>query len=540
MMLIGMITFIFSVFYGTNYPDVDVQHATWSTMCEAISLFCAVLFFATFKDICVLQFGETGGHHNSVPDTTSLILSFVRLLIAFWGVQALLLRYRWKELSLKAWSSIGGNFIAFAAIDSMGMVQQISPFADNPANAFLGTAIAAVLVASMCISGYITRNYWMENEDGTMKEHDIKWAAQCEEMENQFSSICVGLLLSIVIRYSISGSLPAIWGSPRNKTQSQVYQLAGVSLGLAVPVFGLSIACDSLEKHSGSIPMIARATRVLQLTFAMSMGWSMCFCGEWEFYSSTHGKGVGIGDKMTMRMMNALVVSYICFFFIISLDFIADRIGMARKAFDAVTRAFVLSLGVAWQGAFKEAVGGISDRYEDDTTRTYMDALMTVSLCASVLPAWFWFMLPKALAGPQPLEGTKELWLGDADGAVGEDGRRLHADDMAPQEEAFVDPSEPKECCLTCGTEFEEDAQFCQNCGGRRPGAAATPMSAAPLPTPPPPLPGKGFASAGASFSGASGGGKASDGKGGGRGNLLASMRDAVEPEDNWAGDATF
>jgi len=229
-MLLGMVTFVMSLFYAVHFPDSDVQHATWLTLSEAISLFCAVLAFTAFKDLMVLQFGETGGHHAGDPDIKSMILSFLRLLIAFWGVQFLLMKYRRTDLPLKAWGSIGGNVVAFAAIDSLGMIQQFSPFKDNPANAFAGFVIGGFMIMCMCLSAHIVRNYVMTYEDGIIKEHEMKWNDQCKHVENQFAAICLGLLLSIVVRFAISGSLPAIWGSPKNKSQDQVNTLFGVSL----------------------------------------------------------------------------------------------------------------------------------------------------------------------------------------------------------------------------------------------------------------------------------------------------------------------
>jgi len=491
-MLLGMVTFTMSLFYATHFPDSDVQHATWLTLSESISLFSAVLLFTCFKDLMVLQFGETGGHHEGIPDTKSMIISFLRLLIAFWGVQFLLMKYRKTDLPLKAWGSIGGNFVAFAAIDSYGMVQQFSPFRDNPANAFLGMCIAGFMVLCMCISSHIVRDWIMTYDDGIIKEHEKNWDEQCRSVENQFASICLGLLLSVVIRFSISGSLPAIWGSPKNKTQDQVNTLFGVSLGFAVPVFAMSLTVSALEGHRGSLPAIVRAAKVTQLILSMSMGWSLVFCGQWEFWSATHGSGVGLGDKMTARMIDALIFSYISFGFIIALDFIADKCGVARGGFNAVISSFVLGLGIAWQGAFSEAVNALGHRFEDRTTRAYMDILMTLILCAVVLPAWFMYMLPKALAGPQPLEGDKKKEgegdkkkEGEGDNQEGNQG----AEEGAEGAEAVEGEASGEQAakgtkaafCNACGSQFEEGAQFCQNCGGKRQvPEEPSPVSAAP------------------------------------------------------------
>merc|ERR1719321_1446744 len=107
-------------------------------------------------------------------------------------------------------------------------------------------------------------------------------------------------------------------------------------------------------------------------------------------------------------MVDALVFSYLCFFMILILDFVADKMNMARTGFNAVSNSFVLGLGLAWQGAFSEAVNALSHRFDDKTVRAYMDVLITICLIAVVMPAWLLYMLPKALAGPQPLEEAKK------------------------------------------------------------------------------------------------------------------------------------
>lgn len=518
LMLLGMVTFTMSLFYATHFPDSDVQHTTWVTMSETMSLFCGVLLFTSFKDIMVLQFGELGGHHDSAPDLKSMIISLLRTLILFWAVQFMLLKYRRADIRLKAWSSIGGNVIAFASIDCFGMIQQTSPFRDNPANAFLGCVIAAFMVFCMCLSAHIVRHHYATCEDGIMKEHDLHWNEACKEVENRFAAICIGLLLSIVIRQSISGSMPAIWGSPRNKTQEQVNTLFGVSLGLSIPVFAMSMVVTAMEGIKKTLPGIVRSAKVLQLILSMSMGWSLVFCGQWEFWSSTHGKGVGLGDKMTARMCDALMFSYLSFGFIIFLDFLADKLAMARHGFEAVSQAFVLGLGLAWQGAFAEATTCLSHRFEDKHTRAYMDAWMTLGLCATVLPAWVLYMLPKALAGPQPLDkdAKKKEGEGGKPGEGGQAGEEGGAGNAAGEGEAGKSDD-----CPMCGTTFEEGAQFCQNCGYKK-GDSTEPSGGAAQTTSGKPSDGttsSGEPSGGEpSTSGAKGGGKAGAAAGKGRG----------------------
>lgn len=464
MMLLGMVTFTMTLFYATHFPDSEVQHATWLTLSEAVSLMLAVLCFTSFKDLMVLQFGETGGHHHQPPDIKSLIISFVRFFLAFAGVHVVLMKYRHTVVPLKAWGSIGGNVVAFAAIDALGMIQQFKPFKDNPANAFLAMCIAGVLILCMCLSAHIVRNWVMTYEDGIIKEHERNWDDQCKSVENQFSSITLGLLLSVVIRYAISGSLPAIHGSPMYKTDAQVWTMFGVTLGFALPVFALAMTVNALSNLAKGLPSIVRAAKVTSLVVAMCMGWCFVFWGQWAFYSATDNVGVGMGDRMTARFVDALFMSYLGFVFIIGMDFLADRIKVARGGFKAIQTAIVLAIGISWQGAFSEAVAAMSYKFTDKKIRAYMDALMTIMLCSTIVPAWIWYMLPKALAGPQPLEPLlppKEKIDPKAQDATVEE---------AAEQEAVEGEVDGREVCASCGTRFEsDDSEFCHNCGAKRP-----------------------------------------------------------------------
>jgi len=136
---------------------------------------------------------------------------------------------------------------------------------------------------------------------------------------------------------------------------------------------------------------------------------------------------------------------------------------VARGGFIAVQTSFVLAVGCSWEGAFAEAVAAMSYRFEDKKVRAYMDALMTIMLCMAIFPAWIWYMLPKALAGPVPLEPLLpkvEKVDPKALGAADEFG----SNEVPPEGEAGSG-----EACQSCGTQFEEDTSvFCQNCGERR------------------------------------------------------------------------
>jgi hypothetical protein len=348
----------------------------------------------------VYQFGEFSAESTSLPDLKSLIIAFVRFYLLYMLVQFFLMKYRRDAMRLKAWGMIGGTAVAFSAIDAFGMVQQFEPFRNNPAQCFLAWLIAAFMMACMAVSAWFTRNWIMTYEDGVIKEHELAWDEQCKDTENSGLGITLGFLLSVMIRFAISGTLPPVEGAPRNKTQEEVDILLGVSLGLALPVLAIAGTLYTLKKQAKTMGIIIRALTILLEVVVMTMGWCCSFEGQWIFWSATKGAGVGLGDKMSARMVCALAQSYIGFILIIMIDFIADKIKVGRDAFDALVRAIILGIALAWQGAFRRAVQGIARQSSDAAVRAYTDVALSIFLCGIVVPAWVMYILPRDLYGP--------------------------------------------------------------------------------------------------------------------------------------------
>jgi hypothetical protein len=314
----------------------------------------------------VYQFGEFSADASHLTDLKSMIIAFVRFYLLYMLVQFFLMKYRKDAMRLKAWGMIGGTTVAFAAIDAFGMLQQFEPFRKNPAQCFLAWLIAAFMMACMAVSSHIVRNWVMTYEDGVIKEHELAWHEQCIETENSGLGITLGFLLSVMIRYAVSGTLPPVEGAPRNKTNEQVDILLGVSLGLALPVLAIAGTLYTLKKQAKTLGIVVRAMTITLEIVVMTMGWCCSFCGQWIFWSATKGSGVGLGDKMSARMVCALAQSYIGFILIIVIDFVADKVKIGRDAFDAVVRAIILGIALAWQGAFRRAVDGIAHQSEDE------------------------------------------------------------------------------------------------------------------------------------------------------------------------------
>merc|ERR1712228_966362 len=136
----------------------------------------------------------------------------------------------------------------------------------------------------------------------------------------------MGLLISMCVRYWIAGTLPPIHGQPKGKSQSEVWLLFGISLLSGLLVVATTVAKETYISKKTSYT-IRRLAGITQQTVSMTMGWCLLFWGQWEFWSSTHGRGLGPGDQMTARIIMALTFSFMGFTSIYAIDFVADRSG---------------------------------------------------------------------------------------------------------------------------------------------------------------------------------------------------------------------
>lgn len=81
---------------------------------------------------------------------------------------------------------------------------------------------------------------------------DSEWLEVLIDCENDAACLCIGLMISLVVRASIVGHMPALHGEPLGKTTAQVWMLLGAASIMGVLVVGLSVVRKSLLTQSTS------------------------------------------------------------------------------------------------------------------------------------------------------------------------------------------------------------------------------------------------------------------------------------------------
>jgi len=391
LMLVGMMAMGMSIFYLVNYPDEDIQQVTWTILSSTISLFCAVLIFSALKAVMGICLGEkVGQDHHAAPDKTTIVFSFVHFILTFVLNQILMVLNKEHHFRLKAWATIGGHMTAFAAIESFGNVYHYS-FSENWQGGTIIIALASVVMYTMAaLASYVREGFLPKSE-----HHQESFREECDEAGSEYISLTIGLLNSLLVRHFITGNLPPIHGSPRNKTPSEIWQLFGWSASFSVMLVLFAYSARDLLHSKTSA---AGWANLFQYILSMSAGWCLLSWGQWLFWSSV-GETMGEADKMQARMIMAIAFSALVFSSIFIFDFIADHYA-TQSGLRALISTMALLLGLAWEAVFTLSIESISGHYIHNPTQyIWCELGLTFVLCGVVLPAWVLYFVPKAEEG---------------------------------------------------------------------------------------------------------------------------------------------
>jgi hypothetical protein len=424
LMLLGFVAFVMALFYLTNFPDLDIQAATWRLLSTTMSIFLAVLMFSSTQHVFGFlagkpwDYGEEGTvsehrHESSVAvghemvTREVLILAFSRFLVFWMILQVYTYVFHGRNLALKTIAKLGSHIVAFAGMDAFGTLQEHGVFAGSLFNCLLGLLVLGILIWIVFDVADIGRSRvaMISSDPETTKE----WLSECRAAEHEAAGLILGLLSSQCIRFAITGSLPPLeGGSPMGKSHWQVHTLFVIGIGLGLIVVPLEIVINKFTNYAASLGQVEhswnkgwtlRFVRVIRETLSMTMAWCLMYWGRWTFWMSTQNNGLGYGDKMSALLTTSLFMSAFCFLGILVIDFVADRIdrdsGLAGLI--ALGNALGLVMGLSWESTFHEAVEGIGDLHLLPIGYTCNVLVLIFLLVAVTLPAWMLFILPEAL-----------------------------------------------------------------------------------------------------------------------------------------------
>lgn len=390
MMLFGCVSWVVSMFYFVNYPDEEIQHATWTTLSTMISIFAAVLLFSATTETLV-DFAGLVIHHHGEPSPGTLFWGWFRWIVLTLLHQIGFVYLKDSPYQLKVFANIGGHLVGFGAIDAFGVTLHISEFSNSCTACLMGVVLAMIVLMTKTLVIHWLRLKWFEEQEWSGKE---SWIEVCTESESESLGLSIGLFWSMLIRFSIAGTLPAVHGDPQYKNDHQVWLLFASSLFLVPMVVWIAIVRDGLQEREANEKLLW-FFEVIYETCQMAMGWTLLYWGYWYYYDWMMDKH-GSGGKVGMRIIMAIMFSALSFMAIVWIDFVADRTANAsvEKGMRSMLKTFALLMGLAWEATFTSAVKAIGHEFEGHEATFVIDGLV-LTICAVVLPAWALYIFPK-------------------------------------------------------------------------------------------------------------------------------------------------
>jgi len=386
MMLLGNVAFVMALFYLVNWHDSDIVEYTWRIISMTVSIFCAVLIYGVIREMVQLLGGG--------------LIADLLVFLALWILaQGFLLIFKEQIGPLKAFGTICAHITGFAAMQAFFNIQTLGTFSAGKALSVPDWAqgipvVFVFLIVSVAL--FLASDKLRElisQSDGQEDEGDRAWDEQCEETENDVVGLGLSFLVSVVIRYAISGEQPTAHGTPvgRPPLQALVLLLSGTAFVFFTAVATLGVVRLQWKKATLSLH---RMSQLLQLCCGLTMSWCFYFGTQWYFlFVFGHPKLRGALGKL----LEALVVSFFSMVSIFVLDCIGDGSPIFKGALTGVIVAIGLLVGISWEHAFTHAIDELSEALSDsDVDKMKIKMIAAIILVVSVLPAWRLYILPKA------------------------------------------------------------------------------------------------------------------------------------------------
>jgi len=447
--LFGGMVMIMMAFYLVSYKDKDISDATWLVISNAISLFCAVLLFLGFRELIALvtdgediqerrlgassdagwgQCWDSGpGSRNladvfrsrrlaGVPTQQTLTADAMCMILMFLLWEAILYLVRKRQGPLSALGLIAGHCIGFSVLYAFGNMQQCEPFRDSPGLSVVVVIATLVAVTITSYIGDLIRHkiaHVLHKDCRDHDSHDVhNWLHQCKHTEREALAFSVSFMVAQVLQFVATKELAPLHDVPKGTDPGNAMAEFGFVAALAVGVIVAGFAEHKIASHHGHDELVAAkhghqmtsaqlGMHMVKDTLAFTAGWGMLRLVKLTFWSATDGKGLlGEGDVMTSHLVIVFissVVTFVCFFLI---DFFADRIhGNCSRGLRALGKAFMILLGLSWEGAFWEGAHSMVQGmgFESQSNQMMMVVLLSLVFCAIVMPAWIIYIVPHTL-----------------------------------------------------------------------------------------------------------------------------------------------
>ncbi|CAJ1414090.1 unnamed protein product [Effrenium voratum] len=446
--LMGGVTFVMSLFYLVNHPDMDIREHTWKVINATVSIFVSILLFQGITGVSDAACDEYLSHNHS--NSAKIGFAYCMFLLFYCCLHLILFSFAYqkeedqepgsltrttsmfvgeetmtfeqkRKRKMACWATLFSHMAGFAHIRCSLDLQQLDVF-QTGVMAWLPSLLNALLLMVIFKLSDMFRGRWNTRKEDQDGYH--LWEEGAEETEDDIAAIGISFSMVVVLRHCLTGEmansqglqLPVINHSSSAKyyisIASVVFALLAIAILFAFWRFrsrssGTYLEMKNQETHS---PMsyygnsyLSRWIRIASSTCATASSWCGLYSAKWVLYGFERlAEQDADPNSCILRVILALLVSFCSFVLVYFLDKLKDLEATGEVADTAileVIHAIGVSVGFAWEQAFDAGVETIGELTEHLGSWYPVWARMIVALLVAgvMIPAWRLYLIKKSL-----------------------------------------------------------------------------------------------------------------------------------------------
>jgi hypothetical protein len=400
-LIMGGLAFNMFFFYLVNAEHKVIRDQTWTMLNMAVSIFCAVLFNSFWNMLLKYIFNMHDAHGHHVPDSSQVISAAIQFL-AWWFAFTFVAFYLCSDilLQLKGWGTIGGHIMGFASIHLFGTLAETETFRSNTwfilLLVLIFAAVWAVLMALSRVVGTCVERGLEKSNKINEKEME-RWHDQSKETGIDFFSLGAGFLISLWVRFLITGHLPGIEQSTFIADERSTFLLYCNALLLLLLGCVFAFIRRMVTKKKGRESTLWTVINLVDHALFFAGAWVLLFSLQWHF-------SIGpLKHTVMARASVACVASVIAIIFILVMSGLFTKCVStdAKPLFRGMFMALSLCMGLSWEKTFDASIEGLAEHIHEKNGISKRNVKLWVCafdffLFIIVFPAWMAYMLPKS------------------------------------------------------------------------------------------------------------------------------------------------
>lgn len=457
--LLGGVTFVMSLFYLVNHPDMDIRQHTWKVINATVSIFVSVLLFQGITGVSD-AISDTNLQSQSHQTSAKIGFAYFMFFIFYCTLHLILYNLSYskedsateiaavqrsssvlaslengtfeqrRRRQIACWATLLSHMAGFAHIRCSLDLQQLEIFKDGYLVVVPTLLNALLLVGIFKLSDGLRSRYMTSSTTAGFN----MWEEGAEEAEDDIAAIGISFSMVVVLRFLLTDQMANPMGLELPVKDHAMYaklSICGSAVVFALISIIILMVNTRLEKKKGAhkliptepeshrLPYMTRWALIASSTFATGASWCGLYGAKWFLYGFERGEGDANPNTCISRVICALLVSFGSFILIYFLDKLKDLEATgesADRAIEEVIHAVGVSVGFAWEQSFDAGVETIGEltMHMGSWYPVWARLAFACMISAVMIPAWRLYLIKKSLEAHEKCRNCGAVLVIDA------------------------------------------------------------------------------------------------------------------------------